>query len=46
LAALASDGIEAKGSAVVAVYNGPATPPPLRRNEVVIPVDFSVEPVT
>ena len=38
LRALDRDGIKATGSAEVAVYDGPATPSFLRRNEVQIPV--------
>jgi hypothetical protein len=42
LAALQSDGIEVSGSALSAVYDGPFTPPVMRRNEVQIPVDWQV----
>jgi hypothetical protein len=40
LAALQSDGVEVSGSPVSAVYDGPFTPPVMRRNEVQIPVDW------
>jgi len=38
LEALHRDGIEATGTPVSAVYNGPLTPPALRRNEVLVPI--------
>ncbi len=38
VAALADAGVELTGTPAVAVYNGPATPPPLRRNEVLVPI--------
>lgn len=38
VAALRGDGLEVAGSPAIAVYNGPATPPPMRRNEVLVPV--------
>jgi hypothetical protein len=38
LDALARDGWEVTGEPVSAVYNGPFTPPPMRRNEVLIAV--------
>lgn len=37
-AALAADGLAMTGPPTVAVYNGPATPAPLRRNEVIAPI--------
>jgi DNA gyrase inhibitor GyrI len=40
LAALAASGISPAGPAVAAVYNGPLTPPPLRHNEVIVPVGW------
>ena len=43
MAALAADGIEATGTSAVAVYNGPATPAPLRRNEVIVPIALPEE---
>ena len=36
--ALERDGITIAGTSVSAVYNGPLTPPALRRNEVLIPI--------
>jgi len=41
LQALRRDGIEKIGTAVNAVYDGPMTPPMLRRNEVLVPVAWS-----
>ena len=38
LEALHRDGIKTTGAPVSAVYNGPLTPPALRRNEVLVPV--------
>ena len=38
LGALARDGVAVSGPAQLAVYSGPATPPFLRRNEVLVPV--------
>ncbi len=38
LAALARDGMVPRGTPISAVYNGPFTPPPLRRNEVLVPI--------
>ena len=38
LAALEGDGVAVVGSTVSAVYDGPLTPPVMRRNEVVVPV--------
>ena len=38
LEALHRDGIKATGTPVSAVYNGPLTPPAVRRNEVLVPV--------
>ena len=38
LTALAANRMEIAGTPSVAVYNGPATPAPLRRNEVIVPV--------
>ena len=38
LEALARDGVVTAGKSVNAVYNGPMTPPMLRRNEVLVPV--------
>lgn len=43
LRALQRDGIQVTGDPAVAVYNGPATPPPLRRNEVLVPVAWPIE---
>ena len=43
LDALRSDGLQTTGTPAVAVYNGPATPPPLRRNEVIVPLDWPIE---
>ena len=40
LATLEESGVSATGPAVAAVYNGPLTPPPLRHNEVMIPVEW------
>lgn len=40
LAALERAGIRAAGRPVKAVYDGPFVPPPLRRNEVLIPVSL------
>ncbi|MBT8249963.1 MAG: heme-binding protein [Acidimicrobiia bacterium] len=37
---LGQDGIEIAGAAQSAVYSGPMTPPMLRHNEVLIPVDW------
>ena len=39
--ALAREMIEISGEAHYAVYNGPWTPPAFRRNEVLIPIEFS-----
>ena len=39
LAALNRDGIDVSGSPFSAVYNGPLTPPAMRRNEVLVAVD-------
>lgn len=41
--ALKRDGLQVAGAPAVAVYNGPATPPPLRRNEVLVPLDWPSE---
>lgn len=41
--ALKRDGLVVTDDAAVAVYNGPATPPPLRRNEVLIPIAWPQE---
>ena len=38
LQALTRDGVEVAGRPAIAVYNSPATPPPLRHNEVLVPV--------
>lgn len=38
LSALERDGVEVTGPAQAAVYDGPFVPPPLRRNEVLVPV--------
>jgi hypothetical protein len=38
--ALDRDGLIVTDDPAVAVYNGPATPPPLRRNEVLIPITW------
>ncbi|MDJ0962171.1 MAG: heme-binding protein [Acidimicrobiia bacterium] len=38
LSALARDGVVVRRTAISAVYNGPFTPPMLRRNEVLIPI--------
>ena len=38
LAALEHDGVEVAGTPVSAVYDGPFTPPIMRRNEVLVPV--------
>lgn len=43
LGTLERDGLAITGSPAVAVYNGPATPPPLRRNEVIVPVAWPIE---
>jgi len=43
LAALKRDGIEVTGPPVAAVYSGPMTPPPLRRNEVLVPVSWTAD---
>ncbi len=40
-AALARDGVATGGAAAAAVYNGPFTPPPLRHNEVLIPIEWT-----
>lgn len=45
LAALERDGIPVTGTAVTAVYDGPTTPPILRRNEVLIPVEWTNQSV-
>jgi len=39
---LATDGITVSGPAAVAVYDGPFVPPRLRRNEVLVPVRWSL----
>jgi hypothetical protein len=39
LAALDRDGVRASGPAEAAIYDGPATPPFLRRNEVLVPIE-------
>lgn len=41
LEALRRDGIETTGTPVSAVYNGPLTPPMMRRNEVLIPIAWT-----
>ena len=43
LTALAADGMKIAGTPSVAVCNGPATPAPLRRNEVIVPVALPKE---
>ena len=43
LASLERDGIAVVGEPAAAVYNGPATPPLLRRNEVLVPIDWSAQ---
>lgn len=40
LQALERDGIAPIGEAVAAAYNGPYTPPPLRHNEVLVPIQW------
>ena len=40
--ALERDGITVTGPGEAAVYDGPATPPFLRRNEVLVPVEWSL----
>ena len=40
MAALESSGIAITGPAISAVYNGPMTPPPLRHNEVMVPIEW------
>ncbi len=37
---LARDGVAPAGEPFAAVYNGPITPPPLRRNEVLVPISW------
>ena len=44
LRALDRDGVAVTGPAVLAVYSGPATPRPLKRNEVLIPVEPTIPP--
>ncbi len=43
VAALANDGLAVTGNPAVAVYNGPATPAPLRRNEVLVSVALQAQ---
>ena len=44
LAALERDGVNVTGPAESAVYDGPATPPFLRRNEVLVPIQWTGQP--
>jgi hypothetical protein len=41
LAGLEGDGVEVAGPPISAVYDGPLTPPVMRRNEVVVPVAWN-----
>ena len=43
VAALKRDGIETSGTPAAAIYSGPATPAPLRRNDVLVPVVWPME---